>query len=132
MATHEDFEAALTWLAHDIIGDIMRPTFIALMRVMIAEIPRFPHLNGMFRTTVSGPGIASIAGLIDAARAVGVVVAPETEVAVRLYIGPLLSYLMLDGFFASEAPHAPPDEEIAAIVRLFVRAVTESRTHTPP
>lgn len=124
VTTRADFEAALAWLARDIIGDIMRPTLIALMRVMIAETPRFPHLKALFRTTVSGPGMASITSLIDAARAAGVVVVPETAVAVRLFIGPLLSYLMLEGFFGSEAPQAPPDEEIAAIVRLVVRAVT--------
>jgi AcrR family transcriptional regulator len=124
VTSHADLTAALTWLARDIINDMMQPTLIALMRVMIAEAPRFPHLRELFRATVSGPGFAAISSLLEQARLAGIVVVPETEAAVRLFLGSILSYFMVDGFFATEAPQPPADDEIEAIVRLFVRAVT--------
>jgi hypothetical protein len=52
------------------------------------------------------------------------VVVADTEAAVRLFLGSLLTYAMIDGFFSTDAPQPPSEEEVAAIVRLFVRAVT--------
>lgn len=124
VATRTDFEAVFQWLARDIVSDLTQPTLIALLRVLIAEIPRFPHLKEMYHATVIGPGFAAISGLLDEARAAGVVVVPETAAAARLFLGALLSYLTVDGFFATDAPRPPADDEIAAIVRLFIRAVT--------
>jgi TetR/AcrR family transcriptional repressor of mexJK operon len=124
IASHADLVAALTWLAHDIINDTMHPALIALLRVLIAEAPRFPHLKDLFHATVSGPGFAAVSGLLEQARAAGVVVVPDTEAAARLFLGALLTYSMVDGFFAADAPQPPPEGEVAAIVRLFVRAVT--------
>lgn len=124
VATRADLESLLLWLANDIIADLLRPTLIALLRVMIAETPRFPHLKEVYRATVSGPGFEAVGGLLEQARAAGVVVVPETAAATRLFLGSLLTYLVVDGFFATEPPRPPADEEIAAIVRLFVRAVT--------
>jgi AcrR family transcriptional regulator len=124
IATRADLEAVLTWLARDIIADTTQPTLIALMRVLIAEAPRFPHLKELFTATVSGPGFAAVSQLLDQARAAGVVVVEESEAAARLFIGSLLTYYLVDGLFAAEQPRPPPDAEVVAIVRLFVRAVT--------
>ena len=124
VTTLAELTAALTWLARDIVADTLRPSLIALMRVLIAEAPRFPHLAELFRTTVSGPGFAAVTGLLEHARAAGVVTVSETRAAARLFLGALLTYYTVDGFFALEAPPLPPDAEIEAIVRMFVRAVT--------
>lgn len=124
VATRGGFEAVLQWLARDIISDLMQPPLIALLRVLIAETPRFPHLKAMYKATVTGPGFAAVSGIVDEARAAGVVVVPETAAAVRLFLGALLSYLLVDGFFSADAPRPPADDEIAGIVRLFLRAVT--------
>lgn len=124
VATRADLEAVLLWLAHDIINDNLQPTLIALLRVMIAEVTRFPHLRELYHATVSGPGFAAVSRLLDEARAAGVVVVPETGAATRLFLGALLTYLTVDGLFATEPSPAPADDEIAAIVRLFLRAVT--------
>jgi AcrR family transcriptional regulator len=124
VSTRAELEAVLSWIARDIIADTLQPTLIALMRVMIAEAPRLPHLKEVFQATVSGPGFAAVARLLEQARAAGVVMVAETDAAARLFIGSLLTYYMVDGFFAAEAPSLPPDEEIADIVRLIVRAIT--------
>ena len=61
---------------------------------------------------------------MEHARTAGVVTVPVTQAAARLFLGALLTYYTVDGFFAVEAPPLPPDAGIEAMVRLFVRAVT--------
>src|SRR5205807_1793496 len=44
-------QALVTW-AQLTIENIMQPTYLALLRILIAEIPRFPYLGSLFTSAV--------------------------------------------------------------------------------
>jgi TetR/AcrR family transcriptional regulator of autoinduction and epiphytic fitness len=122
--TREAFEAALMGVARGIVQHATDPTFLGLERVLIAEIPRFPHLARRFREAVTTPGFGIVASLLQQAHDAAILAAPPSDAAVRSFLGPLLSYIYLDGLLApAEDWRQPEAAEVAALVHLFVDAV---------
>ena len=115
-------------LAGEIIETMMQPDYLALLRVVIAESDRFPHLGELFRKTVPEQGIASIVELLRRLRKKGLAAEIDAEAAARMLLGSLLTYALMDGILNSESeqpPHPPAPKRIQAIADLFVRAVSE-------
>src|SRR6266550_4500885 len=59
---------ALTMLAREILSMMSQPGYLALVRIIIAEAPRFPQLGPLFFSTVPQRGFTIIAALLRAAR----------------------------------------------------------------
>jgi TetR/AcrR family transcriptional regulator, mexJK operon transcriptional repressor len=118
-------EHALTLWAQATLNNIMQPTYIGLARLLIAELPRFPRLGPLFAEAVPQQGGAFLKALLENARDHGVIVADDLELVIRLLAGPLLTYLFTHGLFAPEGlPQAPPPEQVAALIRLVLQAIT--------
>jgi AcrR family transcriptional regulator len=114
----------LTELAQALVASLMHPTYLALLRVMLAEMPHIPQIAPLFRSTVPQRGIADLLTLFQRAHEAGLIALPDPELAVRLFVGPLLTYVITDGLFASDGvPHSPTPERIAEIVQLFLQAM---------
>ena len=117
-------EAALLTMAQAVVANAMQPDYLALMRVVLAESPRVPQIASLFRTAVIDQGAAGVATILERAQKQGLVSVPDLQTATRLFVGPLLSYILSDGLFAPEGSSRPPSQEqLAALVRLFVRAI---------
>ncbi len=111
-------------LAERMIAAVMQSAYLALLRVIIAEAPRQPHLADLYRATVPERGLLAVTSLLARAAENGVVVIADLDAAARLFIGALLTYALLDGLFVVDGPPRPPSSErIEAIVDLFLRAV---------
>jgi TetR/AcrR family transcriptional repressor of mexJK operon len=120
-----ELAAILLAIAQSALAHLLDPTYLGLLRVLIAEIPRFPQLAGLFRSSVLQEGPRVLTPVLDRARAAGVATVPHPEVAARLFVGPLLSYVLAEGLLATpEAARPPSPEELAALVDLFVAAIT--------
>jgi TetR/AcrR family transcriptional regulator, mexJK operon transcriptional repressor len=112
-------------LAMKIITTMMQPDYLALLRTTIADTHRFPQLGGLFRATVPERAMRSFAVFIERGKERGVV-GPDVngEAAVRMFIGPLLTYAVLNGLFAEGPPLPPTQERIEEIVELYMKAIT--------
>lgn len=56
--------------------------------------------------------------------AAGLTHVPEPELAVRMFVGPLLSYVLADGLLTpGRAPQPPSDATISTLVDLYLRTV---------
>ncbi len=116
-------EEALTLWAQETIKSILHPTYIGLMRLLIAELPRFPHLGSQFAEAVPQQGGAFLREILESARQHRVIVEDDPDLGGRLLVGSLLTYV-LGGLLTSDGiPHAPPPERIAALVRLVLQAL---------
>ncbi|NOK59307.1 MAG: TetR/AcrR family transcriptional regulator [Chloroflexi bacterium AL-W] len=123
----ETLRMLLVDLAQRISNSIMQPDYIALMRVLIAEAPRLPQLSHLFTSTAPERAFRSIAILLREAHRSGVVNIPDVDAATRLFIGPLLTYAILDGLFVPDGPPRPPaPERITAVIDLFMQSITVS------
>jgi hypothetical protein len=112
-------------LARKIIATMMQPDYLALLRTTIADTHRFPHLGGLFRVTVPERAMRSFAVFIERSRERGVV-GPDVEgdSAARMFVGPLLTYAVLEGLLAEGPPRPPAREKIENIIDLYTKAIT--------
>ena len=121
----EDLRGALTTLAQEIATIMMQPEYLALLRVIVAEVPRFPHLGTLFRTTVPEQSMMSIAAFLKRAQDQGLASNFDPDKAALMFIGTLLTYALLHGLLvADETPYSPTSAQIVPIIDLFMRAIT--------
>ena len=120
----EEMRRDLLELARKIVATMMQLDYLALLRTTIADTHRFPKLGGLFRATVPGRAMRSFAVFIDRGRERGVVGSHvDGETAARMFVGPLLTYAVLDGLLADGPPHPPEQEKIQEIVELYMKAI---------
>lgn len=128
LGTHEPVRAALLSLAHELVAIMMQPEYLALLRIVVAEVPRLPHVGALFRSAVPAQSLASVAELLGQLRDQGDGAQFDAEAAARMLLGSLLTYALLDGLLAtSGTPLLPQRERLAAIVDLLLRAMGCSR-----
>ena len=121
----EELRRNLLELARKIVATMMQPEYLALLRTTIADTHRFPQLGGIYRATVPERAMRSFAVLIEKSRERGVV-GPDVDgdTAARMFVGPMLTYAVLDGLLAEGLPHPPAREKIEDIVDLYMKAIT--------
>ena len=112
-------------LAEKIVTTMMQPDYLALLRTTIADTHRFPQLGGIFRATVPERALRSFAIFVERGRERGVV-GPDIDggTAARMFVGPLLTYAVLDGLLAEGPPRPPAREKLEEIVDLYMKAIT--------
>ena len=129
LGSRDELRQALGSLAHKLISGLMNPDYVALVRVIIAETRRLPHLGQLFRSAVPERVLNNVAELLETARANGVIGAVDTDAASRAFVGPLLTYVLLDGLFVGEGPPRRPNpERIEAAVDLFMKSIASQPT----
>ena len=112
-------ERTLTMWAQEMIRQLMQPAYLGLLRLLIAELPRFPHLSALFTQAIPEQGGAFLKDLLLSAREHGIIKSGDVAAMLRLLVGPLLTYVLGSGLFAPESrPQVPPPEQVAVIVRL--------------
>jgi AcrR family transcriptional regulator len=123
--SEEELRRDLLELAQKIVATMMQSDYLALLRTTIADTHRFPQLGGLFRATVPERAMSSFAVFIERSRERGVVgFGVDGETAARMFVGPLLTYAVLDGLFAEGPPRPPAQEKIEEIVELYMKAIT--------
>ena len=122
----EELREALYALGRKALSTMMDPEYLALMRTVIADSHRFPRLGEIFRSTVPERGLGEIRAMLGRAQKNGVAVEADTEVMARMFMGPLLSYAMIDGMFRPGVePRPPAPEKIEELVALYMKAVSD-------
>jgi len=117
-------EQALAVWAQEIIKNLLHPAYIGLLRLLIAELPRFPSLGARFAQAVPQQGGAYLKTLLENARQQGVIAVTDLEPAIRLLAGSLLTYVLEDGLLATPPLlQIPPPEQIDALVRLALQGM---------
>jgi AcrR family transcriptional regulator len=120
-----DLEATLLAYATSAVEHILSPEYVALLRTLIAEAPRFPQIAGHFRSSLIGQGSAALETLLTRAWQAGVIARPPSEEVLLLFVAPFLAYLLADGLISGSAePEKPTLDVIQTHVRLFLAALT--------
>lgn len=121
----DELRRNLLEIARRIIETMMQPEYLALLRTIIADTHRFPHLGELFRNTVPERAIKSFSVLLERARENGVVGDVDFEVASRMFVGPLLTYAVMGGLLVPEGPpREPGPERIETVVDLYMKAIS--------
>lgn len=100
--------------------------YIALLRIVISEMPHFPYLIDIFRTNGPARGLAMAKQLFAQMHDLGLIHVDDAEVVARMFVGPMVSYMLTDGLLQSGAPSFPDPARIEAHVDLFLKAVRKA------
>lgn len=121
----DDLRNALLGLAHGLITSLMQPDYLALVRVIITETPRLPQLGNLFCSAVPETAFRSVTDLLTKAQEQGVTRVADAEAASRMFVGPLLTYVLIDGLLVGDGPiHQPSPNKLESIVDLYLQAIT--------
>jgi TetR/AcrR family transcriptional regulator, mexJK operon transcriptional repressor len=119
-----ELQKVLVHLAQTIVASLMQPNYLALVRIIIAETPRFPHLGSLFRSTVPEQILNCVCDLLEQSRQQGIVRFGENYAAARMFVGPVLTFILLDGLFIGDRlPEQPSSNQIEEIVDLYMKAI---------
>ena len=118
-----ELEETLAEFAHAAIAGLMRPEYLALIRVVVAETPRFPQLGEIFLSAGPKRGMKTVCELLENAAERGLVEVTDVNAAARAFLGPILLYVLMDGLLRAGEPRRPAPEHIEEIVTLFMRAI---------
>lgn len=124
VSSREEFATSLKEVAARIVHSLMQPEYLRLVKVIIAEFGRSPQLAQHFRHAVPERIMMGIIRMLNHAREAGVARIPDTEIAARLFIGPLLTYVLLDGLLAGhDSPQPPARERLDMLVDQYLETI---------
>ena len=115
---------ALLQLSREILSMMCQPGYLPLVRMIIAESPRFPQLGTLFFSTVTQRGLAIITSLLQTARAQQVIADIDFDAVSRMLLGGLLSYAISGLISEEEQAQPPPLERAEALIEVIMRALT--------
>ncbi|BBL79186.1 hypothetical protein RxyAA322_10400 [Rubrobacter xylanophilus] len=124
VGSEEELREVLVERLKGIAGIMMSAEYLALIRIVIAEVPQLPGLGDLFRSTIPEKGIKLFSELLERTNAQGVTAVPDSEVAARMLVGSIATYALLDGLLNPGNPRPLPDERIHAIVNTYMKTIT--------
>jgi AcrR family transcriptional regulator len=131
VASPGELREHLQSLAMGLVTDLTQPHYLALARIVVAETPRDPSLSELFREVIAGRVLSAVASTLAAWQQAGLVDPDvDTSVAARAFVGPLLTYVLLDGLLRPSSDiRRPTDETVGAQVAFFCRAISPTTDH---
>jgi TetR/AcrR family transcriptional regulator, mexJK operon transcriptional repressor len=125
-----ELRVLLRTIAQDLIETMMQPEYLAILRLIVAESPRFPELGTLFRQTVPAQGFNYFLMLLRSGQRNGVVreqIDPPT--VTRMFLGTLVTYVFLDGLMRNtQAPQIPDPGTIDTFVNHMMDMITTRKT----
>lgn len=126
----QELRVLLRTTAQGILETMMQPEYLAILRLITAELPRFPELGTLFRQTVPQQGFNYFLTLLRSGQRNGVVqehVDPPT--VARMFLGTLLTYALLDGLMQNmQAPQIPDPGAIDTFVEHMMDMLSTRKT----
>jgi AcrR family transcriptional regulator len=120
--TTDELEDILLRVATEILDHVLDPTYIELVRILIAEAREFPELAEQYRTAAIEPIATALADLIGSSMP-GTGDPTSVQAALRLFIAPIITY-ELDAMLSDPATvHERARAELPALVKLVVIAI---------
>jgi TetR/AcrR family transcriptional repressor of mexJK operon len=99
---------------------LLHPDSVALIRLVLGEAFRIPELRGTVRQALPMRALHGIAAIVQRADELGLIEAPDTELTARMLLGPIMTYVALDGFLTTEPVVPPSAEKLARMVDSFL------------
>ena len=114
---------ALTRLSQELLSMMSQPGYLPLVRMIIAEAPRFPQLGTLFFSTVTQRGLSRIMALLQDAREQELIADIDLEVVTHMMLGGLLTSVIMNLVFAEEVAQPLVLNRADAVVEVIMRAL---------
>ena len=117
-------QETLVQLSRELVSVMSQPEYLALLRIMIAEAPRFPQLGPLFFSTIPQRGLSIIITLLQEAKEQHIIADVDLEVVTRTLIGGLASYVIPGLILAREQVQPLSLDRADAVVEVIMRTLT--------
>jgi AcrR family transcriptional regulator len=118
-----DLRESLIEFSSTLTESLLQPETIALVRLVLGEAFRVPELRKAFREALPGQVLARTQGILRHADGRGLISVPDPELASRMFVGPVMTYIALDGFLSADPAPPPQREQLARLVDAFLASV---------
>lgn len=126
LQSREDLRNALTELAGYIIEKLMDLEYLAMIRMIFAELRQFPELGQYFSEAVPARMMRKVGGILRSAHSSGLAHVPDIDASTRLFLGPLVIHVVLDGLLrVNSSPSAPSKERLRQLVDQFMTSIPD-------
>jgi AcrR family transcriptional regulator len=115
---------ALIQFSREILSMMSQPEYLAMVRIIIAEVPRFPQLGSLFFSTVPQRGLSIIMTLLRDAREQQIIADVDFEAVAHALLGGLLTYAVTNLALAGQETPPLAFERADALVEVMMRALT--------
>lgn len=88
----------LVALSREILSMMSQPEYLALLRVIIAETPRFPQLGPLFYATVPQRGLFILTAILRQAREQHIIADVDFDAVTHALLGGLLTYAISETY----------------------------------
>lgn len=116
-------EAELAQFGNQVIKALMDVEYLATARVIVAEAGSSPEYGELFRKSVAEPVLKAVTAIIRRAVDDGLLAeAPHEDVA-RMYVGSLLTFVLLDGLLRADDIKRPSPRRVRRLTGFFIDAL---------
>jgi TetR/AcrR family transcriptional regulator, mexJK operon transcriptional repressor len=118
-----ELRGLLVMFATRLTQTLLHPDSVALIRLVLGEAFRIRELRGTVRQALPMRALQGIAAILGRADELGLIDAPDTDLTARMLLGPIMSYVALDGFLTTEPVVQPSTEKLERMVDMFLTMV---------
>lgn len=123
--TLDDLRNALRSLASQLGEQLVQRDYIELVRIVIAETPRLPHVGEIFLRSVPQRAFQLTGTLLSAGKDAGLIGDVDILAATRMFLGPLVLHALINVLLVAPSKDSPvPPIDVANHVELLLAAVT--------
>lgn len=120
----QSLRQTLTSVARAIMSIMSQPAYLSLVRIIIAEAPRFPQLGSLFATAVPQRAFTIITALLQDARERQIIADVDLDAVTHALLGGLLNHAIPGLMLARPETDHPAPERADALVEVIMRALT--------
>ncbi|MCC6496175.1 MAG: TetR/AcrR family transcriptional regulator [Propionibacteriaceae bacterium] len=121
--TLAEVRSSMVDFAVTVTHSLMRPESIALFRLVLGEAFRVAEIRRAFRDALPGQMLARTELLIRHAADKGLIATQDPALTARMFVGPLMTYVALDGFLSIEPSPPPSRTQLEAVIDAFLAGV---------
>ncbi len=122
--THAELRDLLFTFARAVTTKLLQPDALALLRLLVGEAVHVPELRDALRQAFPARLIGAMERALQHAQSLHLIHTLDANLSARMFVGPVMSYVALDGLFSSAPPDIPDDRALTHLVDLFLLTVT--------
>jgi len=115
-----ELRGLLLQFASRLTRSLLHPDSIALIRLVLGEAFRIPELRGTVRQALPMRALQGLAAIVRRADELGLIAAPDSDLTARMLLGPIMTYVALDGFLMTEPVVQPSADKLERMVDSFL------------
>lgn len=123
IASVAELRTVLLSFATQLTQTMLRAESIAMFRLILGEAFRVPELRALVQTALPRQLLGRVAQILELAHDTGLIRLPDPDLAPRLFLGPVMTYVALDGFLSAHPAPPPSADTLARLTDAFLTSV---------